>query len=183
MIVTTGVITIMTLLHTFSALLLGSSSQHYDACVTIIPFFIDKETGTEYLSKLAQATKLECLPQLANVGARILNYELFLATQGLCHEPPCCQIRANRRVLMSVLGLCDLGLYMAEFMLPKWLSGKESACQRRRPGRHGFNPWVGKTPWRRKWQHTPIFLPGKSHGQRSLVGYSPWGHRESDMTQ
>ena len=38
-----------------------------------------------------------------------------------------------------------------------------------------FNPWVGKTPWRRKWQPTPEFLPGKSHGQRSLVGYSPWG--------
>ena len=40
-----------------------------------------------------------------------------------------------------------------------------------------FNPWVGKTPWRGKWQHTPVFLPGKSHGQRSLVGYSPWGHK------
>ena len=42
-------------------------------------------------------------------------------------------------------------------------------------GRPGFNPWVGKIPWRRKWQSTPVLLPGKSHGQRSLVGYSPWG--------
>ena len=41
----------------------------------------------------------------------------------------------------------------------------------------GFNPWVGKIPWRRKWQPTPVFLPGKVHGQRSLVGYSPWGHK------
>ena len=41
----------------------------------------------------------------------------------------------------------------------------------------GFDPWVGKIPWRRKWQHTPVFLPGKSHGQRSLDGFSPWGHR------
>ena len=40
-----------------------------------------------------------------------------------------------------------------------------------------FNPWVGKIPWRRKWQLTPIFLPGKSCGQRSLAGYSPWGHK------
>ena len=40
----------------------------------------------------------------------------------------------------------------------------------------GFDPWIRKIPWRRKWQPTPIFLPGKSHGQRSLVGYSPWGH-------
>ena len=45
------------------------------------------------------------------------------------------------------------------------------------------NPWVGKIPWRRKWQPTPVVLPGESHGGRSLVGYSPWGHKESDMTE
>ena len=44
----------------------------------------------------------------------------------------------------------------------------------------GFDPWVGKIPWRRKWQPTPVFLRGESHGQRSLVGYSPWGRKESD---
>ena len=43
--------------------------------------------------------------------------------------------------------------------------------------------WVGKIPWRRKWQPTPVFLPGESHGQRSLVGYSPWGGKELDMTE
>ena len=47
--------------------------------------------------------------------------------------------------------------------------------------------WVrslfGKISWRRKWQPTPVFLPGKSHGQKSLAGYSPWGHKESDMTE
>ena len=42
---------------------------------------------------------------------------------------------------------------------------------------------VGKIPWRRKWQPTPVLLPGKSHGQRSLVGYSPWGRQESDTTE
>ena len=46
-----------------------------------------------------------------------------------------------------------------------------------------FNPWVGTIPWRRKWQPTPVLLPGKSHGWRSLVGYSPWGCKESDMTE
>ena len=46
-----------------------------------------------------------------------------------------------------------------------------------------FDPWVGKIPWRRKWQPTPGLLPGQSHGQRSLVGYSPWGHKESDTTE
>ena len=49
--------------------------------------------------------------------------------------------------------------------------------------RSGFDPWVGKSPWRRKWQPTPVFLPGKSHGQRSLVAYNPWGRKESDMTE
>ena len=47
---------------------------------------------------------------------------------------------------------------------------------------HRFNSWVRKIPWRRKWQPTPIFLSGKSYGQRSLAGYSPWGHKESDMS-
>ena len=49
-------------------------------------------------------------------------------------------------------------------------------------GKPRFILWVGKISWRRKWQPIPVFLPGKSHGQRSLVGYSPWGHKESDMT-
>ena len=53
-----------------------------------------------------------------------------------------------------------------------WLSSKESTYQCRR---YGFSPWVRKIPWKRKWQPTPVFLPGKSQGQRSLVGYSPWG--------
>ena len=59
--------------------------------------------------------------------------------------------------------------------LSRWLSGKESACQCRRCKRCRFSPWLGKIPWRRKWQPTPLPLPGKSQGQRSLVGYSPWG--------
>ena len=50
-------------------------------------------------------------------------------------------------------------------------------------GRPGFNPWVGKILWRRKWQPTPVLLPGKSHGWRSLGGCSPWGRKESDMTE
>ena len=45
------------------------------------------------------------------------------------------------------------------------------------------NPWVGKIPWRREWPSTPVFLPGKSHGQRSLLGYSPWSCKESDRTK
>ena len=50
-------------------------------------------------------------------------------------------------------------------------------------GRPGFDSWVGKIPWRRKWQPTPALLPGKSHGRRSLIGYSPWGRKELDTTE
>ena len=64
-----------------------------------------------------------------------------------------------------------------------WLSGREPACQFRESKRRRFNPWVWKIPWSRKWQPTPICLPGKFHGQRSLVGYSPWGPKESDVTE
>ena len=64
--------------------------------------------------------------------------------------------------------------------LPRWLSGKESACQCRGHRRHGCSPWVGKIPWRRKWPASPVFLPGESHAQRSLVGYSLRGHEELD---
>ena len=46
-----------------------------------------------------------------------------------------------------------------------------------------FDPWVGKIPWRRKWQPTPVFLPGKFHGWKSLMGSSPWDRRELDMTE
>ena len=56
-------------------------------------------------------------------------------------------------------------------------AGKDSPCQCRQCKRHGFDTWVGKIPWRRKWQPTPVFLPGKFHGQRSLAVYSPWGRR------
>ena len=59
---------------------------------------------------------------------------------------------------------------------------KEPACQCRRPKRPGFFPWVGTIPWRRKWQPTPVFLPGEFHGHGSLVGSNPWGRKESDTT-
>ena len=61
-----------------------------------------------------------------------------------------------------------------------WLRG-ESVCLQ--GGRPGFNPWVGKIPWRRKWQPTPVFLPEESHRQRSMVGYNPWGRKELDMAE
>ena len=64
---------------------------------------------------------------------------------------------------------------------PGGSDGKSVCLQCRRPG---LDPWVGRIPWRRKWQPTPVFLPGKFQArQRSLVGYSPWGCKESDTTE
>ena len=60
--------------------------------------------------------------------------------------------------------------------------GKESACNAEER-RDCFDPWVRKIPWRWAWLHTPGFLPGESHGQSSLMGYFPWGHKELDMTE
>ena len=89
-------------------------------------------------------------------------YPLFLITVGLQYIHP---------------------LTLQHTGLPSWCRGKESACPYRRPWRCGFDPWVGNIPWWRKWQPTPIFLPGKSHGQRSLAGCSPRGCKESDTTE
>ena len=64
--------------------------------------------------------------------------------------------------------------------LPSWLSGERIRLQCRR---RGFGPWVGKFPWRRKWQPTPVLSPGESHVERSLAGNSPWGCKELDTTE
>ena len=61
-------------------------------------------------------------------------------------------------------------------------SGKGSTCQCMRCKRREFDPWVRKIPWKKKWQPTPVFLSGEFHGQRSLVGYSLWGRKESNTT-
>ena len=75
--------------------------------------------------------------------------------------------------------LIDLPIYWCS--LASLVAGTSRIClQYKRPG---FNPWIRKIPWRREWLTTLVFLPGESHGQRSLVGYSPWGHKESDMTE
>ena len=66
---------------------------------------------------------------------------------------------------------------------PRWLGVKESTFQYRTHNRLRFDPLVRKIPCRKKWQPTPVFLPGKSYTQKSLVGYSPLSHKESDTTE
>ena len=98
--------------------------------------------------------------------------------------------KTTGKSLKSGLGLLTVIEIKA---LSWWLSGSviwtcfslvaqivEICLQCRRPG---FDPWLRKIPWRREWQPIPVFLSGKSHGYRSLAGYSPWGHEDLDMTQ
>ena len=73
--------------------------------------------------------------------------------------------------------LSDLITSVRTLRFPAGANGKEPTCQCRWCRRHSFDPWVGTLPWRRAWQPTPVFLPGESHGRRSLVGYSPRGHK------
>ena len=84
---------------------------------------------------------------------------------------------------VSLWALQRLSSFEVSFLLPQWLSGLRICLRCRRHRRHGFNPWVRQIPWRRAGQPTPVFLPGEFHGQRSLVGYSPWGLKESDTTE
>ena len=84
--------------------------------------------------------------------------------------------RAGRNLATEQQHVITLGL-------PGSTSGKEPTCQCRRYKRCRSDLWVERTPWRKKWQPTPVFLPGEAHGQRSLVGYSPWGWKDSDMTE
>ena len=69
---------------------------------------------------------------------------------------------------------------MKSVQLSRWRQCRR--CQCRRCKRYRFNPWIQKIPWRRKWQLTSLFLPGKFHGHRNLVGYIPEGRKESDTT-
>ena len=96
-----------------------------------------------------------------------------------------CVERERERERESKLSMyISMSIYLYGLPFPYMgASGKEPTCQRRRHKRHGFDPWVGKIPWRRGWQPPPVFLPGESHGQRKLVGYSLWGRRESDRAE
>ena len=107
-------------------------------------------------------------------------FKMLIFTQRLNTEQVLVDTRAGWRGLQA-LRRSVLCLRKAKYNnFSWWLSGKEPTCQWRRLG---FDPWSGKIACRREWQPTPGFLPGESRGQRSLAGYSPWDHKESDTTE
>ena len=93
----------------------------------------------------------------------------------------CKEQRHFQQFVRTARSLSDQGRLPIVF--PSGSAGKESTCRCRRLKRCGFNPWVGTIPQRRKRQPTPVFLPGRFHGQRSLAGYSPCGRKELDPTE
>ena len=109
--------------------------------------------------------------------------------------PEDCPIRAQLKITASPFRMIDpvqvppsdewaiSSCLSLNWCLPGGASSEESTGQCRRLKRLRFNPWVRKISRRREWQPTPVFLPGKSHGQRSLACYSPWGCKELDMTE
>ena len=87
--------------------------------------------------------------------------------------------------LLSALWKCGWGFILQYSEFSYWCRGASWVVNgvKNPHKRCGYYPWVGKVPWSRKWQPTPVFLPGKFKGQRSLAGYSPWGCKESDTTE
>ena len=109
--------------------------------------------------------------------------------QAMGNVAPICHLSNSIRFFLLHLSLCPSfpmeGRVIREFQLWAFL-GASLVAQRLKHlqcGRPGFDSWVKKIPWRRKWQPTLVFLAGESHGGRSLVGYSPQGHKESDTTE
>ena len=105
-----------------------------------------------------------CIPHLRMMGF-VISHHFLLIENG--------EVKCGSFLLLPTAAVT---LYLPPHPtgLPRWCSGKESACPSRR---HGFDPWVRKFPWRRKWQPTSVFLPENSHVQRSLANCSAWGHR------
>ena len=96
-----------------------------------------------------------------------------------CHFQPGFGLIQIKQVIHPFNHCMAKKLVLNNHGLPRWHLGNKSTCQCRRLG---FHSWVAKISQRRKWQPTPVFLPGKSQKQRNLAGYSPWNQKESNMT-
>ena len=138
-------------------------------------------------TRLSDWTELN-MSQTGRSRGRVIDWDFWGYHQGLRIAPSLCSARLSVRFIIwmgeadfSGPKRCAQVNHIQGF--PGGPTGKEPACQHKRHKRSGFNPWVGKIPWRRAWQPTPEFLPGKFHGQRSLAGYSPLGCKELDTTE
>ena len=93
-------------------------------------------------------------------------------------SPNPCKIPLHLLLWLAIMPITHPRQWPGACSTPTGLSPSCQRCQRCR-----FDPWVRKNPWRRAWQPTPVFSPGKFYGQKSLAGYSAWGHKDSDATE
>ena len=131
-----------------------------------------------------------CLLLLLQIGLQAFLRELLWCHGALLLLPvwkvkrPRLLTLAQQRLFYQTQGNQDLPIIISEgskLLAKTWWLRQWSICLQ--CGKPGFSPWVGKIPWRRKWQPTPVLLPGKFRGWRSLLGFSPWGCKESDTTE
>ena len=139
----------------------SKTTEQSNSCLLVHSLSPSQNLTAEFF-QLTDSHSILWLLQLASV--------LLPATEFLCFWLP-----------FGCLGLIQPK--NSEACFPGGASGKEPICQCRRLTRHGFNPWVRKIPWKRKWKPTSVILPGESHGQRSLMSYRPWGLKKSDTTE
>ena len=85
--------------------------------------------------------------------------------------------------LTLMLGINSCFMAQPSRRVTQWYFPGNTMVKNTPAKRHVYNPWVGKIPWSRKWQSTPVFLAGKFHGERTLAGYNPWVCKESDLTE
>ena len=120
-----------------------------------------------------------------HLGEKRGNVNIFSRRKKRCNISQ----KEEKVLLSTILTVCPimpkgmLSFIYKERGFPRGASGKEPASHCRRHNRWGFDPWVRTIPWKRTWQPTPVFLPGKSYGQKSLAGYGPSGCKESDVTE
>ena len=136
-----------------------------------------EKTFSERVSNLAKDTgPISQRSYIVTLACLMLKLTVFLE----------CHIASNLHIIWQFITQIHLCIFFIFTIIsegfPGGASSKESTCQSRRHKRHGFDPQVQKIPWSREWHPTPGFLSGESHGQRSLAGYSPWGHKRQDTT-
>ena len=144
-----------------------------------------------FLPLLASRPSPSASSQLCNLPSNPVSS----ATRIPCKSPDWSHCQTDLKPLPLIAGLhldyWDISLFSCfkkgsvtyTWGFPDGASGKEPTYQCRSCKRRGFDPWVGKIPWRREWQPSPVFLPGESHGQRGLVSCSPQSRTELDMTE
>ena len=148
----------------------------YPGCIIQMYFFtVFSELGDILLS-LMSCDWFVTIDQFMTIKVHA-SFQIMVFSRYMLQEQDCGMIRQlyfqyfffKESSYYSTQWLYQFTVPLIALGLPRWCSGKKSACQCRRCKRHGFNPWIGKIPWRRKWKPTPVFLPGKSLLDRGVL--------------